>query len=60
MEQKDNITVYLMSLQVKQNLLVTHKITNPVTWVCLSLNCRLPMPEYSGFHAEHEDNKTKD
>jgi len=34
----------------------------PVTWVCLSLNCRLPMPEFSGYHAEpaaHEYYKTK-
>ena len=55
MEQKDNITVYLMSLQIsKKHKLVYHLFSY------FSLKCRLPMPEFSAYHAANEYYETKD
>ena len=64
MEQKDNITVYLMSLQIsKKNALISILLNHLFsTLASLSLKFRLPVPEFSGYHAAMQMNiiKTKD
>ena len=43
-----------------QSKKIISNITCSIKGVCVSLKCRLSMPEFYGYHAANEYNKTKD